>query len=58
MSVGKARAALWATHLDPLVTIDRLEKAATQFVLAKQRASDRRDKWKIRRLNKSRGKER
>lgn len=55
MSVGKARENLWATHLDPDVTPERLEAAATQFVIAKQRASDRRDKWKLRRLSKSRG---
>lgn len=54
MSVGKARADLWATHLDPATQPEDLERAATIFVLAKQKASDRRDKWKLRRLSKSR----
>lgn len=54
MSVGKARGELWAVHLDPLTTPEKLEGAATRFVIAKQRASDRRDKWKLRRLSKSR----
>jgi hypothetical protein len=55
MSVQRAADSLWQAHLDSQTTREVLEQKALQYAKAKQASRDRRDKWKMRRLCKSRG---